>query len=252
MASGGSSEGPGGTGDEGVGGRIAGLPLVEEDDRDALGRRLAADIVRWLREAIEARGEASLVVSGGSTPAPLFAALSRADLDWSKVRVTLADERWVSPDHDDSNEALVRRSLLVERAAAADFVSLYREMHSPEEALETVHAALAEMPRPFDVVVLGMGTDAHTASLFPDAPELEAAMSERDSLVLATHPPSVPQARITLTAAALLDSHRCVLHVTGADKREVLEQALGAPPPRPPVARVLSARADGVAVYWSD
>ena len=247
-----ANEGANGMGDGAGDGRIGGLPLVEERDRDALGKRLAADIAGWLREAIDARGKASLVVSGGSTPAPLFAALRRADIDWSKVRITLADERWVSPDHDDSNEALVRRSLLVERAAAAGFVALYREAPSPEEALGTVHAALAAMPRPFDVVVLGMGTDAHTASLFPDAPELEAAMGERDSLVAATHPPSVSQARITLTAAALLDSHRCLLHVTGADKREVLERALGAPPPRPPIARVLGARPDGAVVYWSD
>ena len=231
--------------------RVGGLPLVTAGDREALGRALAEDIAGRLGEAIEARGAASLVVSGGSTPAPMFAALARADIDWSKVVVTLADERWVAPDHEDSNEALVRRTLLVGRAAEATFVPLYREAPSPEAALGSVHAALAETPRPFDVVVLGMGNDAHTASLFPDAPELERAMSERDSLVWITRPPSVAQARITLTAAALLDSRHCVLHVCGADKREVLEQAMGGPPPRAPIARLLSSRAEGVALYWS-
>ena len=237
-------------------GTIAGLPLRTAPGAAALADRLAADVAASLRAALETRGQASLVVSGGSTPAAMFDRLAHEALDWSRVGVTLADERAVPPDHEDSNERLVRTRLLVDEAAAARFTPLYRS----DGDLARVGAALDALARPFDVVLLGMGTDGHTASLFPDAPELEAALAG-DEAVMGIVPPSTPHPRITLTRRALLDARRCVLHVVGAAKRDVLEAAMAAwreggdAPGTPPVARALGAasEAPGVAVevWWA-
>ncbi len=200
---------------------LAGLPLHSEASADALADALAARVADALRHALAERGAASLVVSGGSTPAPMFDALAREPLDWSRVGVTLADERAVPVQHADSNERMVRERLLVGPAAAARFTSLYR----PDGDLQRVGVALQGLARPFDVVLLGMGTDAHTASLFSDAPELELGMTTEGPLA-AMHPPSQPLDRISLVRAALLDCRHCWLHVTGAAKRDVLVAAM--------------------------
>ena len=238
---------------DGGGERIGGLALVTASARDALARRLADDVAAALARGLDGRGRGALVVSGGTTPAPMFAALAaREDIDWSSVTVTLADERWVPPSDAASNERLVRETLLVGAAAAARFVPLYVDLRRPtEEALARVDAALEAMPRPFDAVVLGMGTDGHTASLFPDAPELERGMDDRRLAVAPMHPPSAPQARISLTRATLVDARSLFVHVTGEDKRAVLERALADEPRLAPIARVLDAAVDRATIYWS-
>lgn len=231
--------------------RLGGLALVSADTRDALAERLASDIAASLAADLDARGKASLVVSGGSTPMTMFKALAQADIDWSRVAVTLADERWVAPGHVHSNETLVRESLLTGRAAAAMFVPLYVDGPEPEPVLDQVDTALRVMAQPFTVVVLGMGDDGHTASLFPDAPELEQGMTERVSLVASARPPSQPLARITLTRAALVDSQRRILHIVGDGKRTRLEEALADEPRLTPIARVLDVRPEEVTIYWA-
>lgn len=193
---------------------------------DVLITKLSDAIAANLNKGLQEKGKASLVVSGGSTPIPLFKALSKMPLDWKNIWITLADERWVSPDHKDSNEALVRRHLLTRRAADAHFVSLWNEAGSPEEGQAESGRALTAMPMPFDAVVLGMGEDAHTASLFPAAQELgEALNAPADVLCLALIPPVAPHPRITLTKAALLSSNEIYLHITGPKKLAVLEAA---------------------------
>lgn len=207
----------------------AGIAWVEASDTQALAQKLADNIIEVLQADLEAHGAASLVVSGGSTPAPVFKCLSTADIDWSKVTVTLADERWVAPGHKDSNESLVRDTLLVDKAASASFVSLYRQGVTPEQAVALVATDIASMRQPFSVTILGMGGDGHTASLFPDAPaqQLEEAMALDNIATLAIlKPPSVDQVRISLTRAALLNSKQRFLHITGNGKCEVLGNAL--------------------------
>lgn len=223
------------------------------DDADALAALIATEIAILLREAIDTRAAASLVVSGGTTPAPVFDRLARdTTIDWARVWVTLADERAVPRDDPASNERLVREHLLTGPASTARFVSQYRE----DGDLDAVARALDAMPRPLDVVLLGMGTDGHTASLFPDAPELEDAMTT-ERPVMAMHPPSASQPRITLTRSRLLDSRVRLLHVTGVAKRDVLVDAIAAyaragdAPSTPPVARVLCAAPGAVGVRWS-
>jgi len=237
-----------------------GMQWHEEADKKTLGESLANAITRQLLTSIETTDSASLVVSGGSTPVPVFAHLSSADIPWSKVRVTLADERWVALGHADSNESLVRDTLLVDKAGAAAFVSLFRPDVDPEQAVASVAADLREMHTPFTAVILGMGGDGHTASLFPDAPDAEllAAMSLDNSHGVAIlHPPSVSQARISLTRAALLQSVHRYLHITGEEKSRVLAAALEEADNgswqlgMKPVVGLLTESPANVSVFWS-
>ena len=221
------------------------------DDRGALATALGEAVAADLDAAVAERGAASLVVSGGSTPRPLFQDLSRRPLPWDKIRVTLADERWVPPDHADSNQRLVQRHLLRREAAAATLVGLKTPHATPEEGREACERALAEIPRPFDVVILGMGGDGHTASLFPDAPELAAGLDlESRQTCLAVRPPAAPHPRMSLTLAAILDCRRLVLHVTGEEKWRVVEQARSPGPAQelPIRAALASGR---VEIWWA-
>lgn len=223
------------------------------EDRQTLARGLAGSIADDLRAAVRERGTASLVVSGGSTPGPLFEALSRISLPWEKVWVTLADERWVAADDEASNERLVRRSLLVGEAARARFVGLKNAAPTPEAGRETCEAALAAVPRPFDVVVLGMGDDGHTASLFPGTPELAAGLdAATDRWCLPVRPRTAPHPRMSLTLAAILASRRLVVHITGGAKWEVYREARepGAAD-EVPIRAVLASGHRALGVYWA-
>ncbi len=192
--------------------------------------RLADHIAARLREAIEARGEALLCVSGGKSPVTLFEALRALPLAWPQLTVTLVDERCVPPDHPDSNARLVRAHLLQGTAAQARFVP-WIDTATPtlEAAAAKANALVAALPVP-DVLVLGMGTDGHTASLFPHSPDLARALDlgspERVcALRLPEPPPQPPHPRLTMTLAQILRARCLVLPVQGADKLAVLGQA---------------------------
>lgn len=206
-----------------------GVTLRELPDREAHATALAETVTTALREALAARGEALLTVSGGRSPVPFLERLAQAELDWSKVLVTLADERWVPGDHPDSNAGLLRQHLFQGPAAAAGFVDLYSPAASTEEGMAQTEARLRDSLATPDVLVLGMGDDAHTASLFPGSPGLEAALdpaSERLSFPGVA--PSAPQTRITLSRAYLSRARQQILAIQGAGKRQVLETALAA------------------------
>lgn len=211
---------------------------------------LAADVARWLAEAIDARGAARLAVPGGSTPAPFLEALGRARIDWARVVVCPTDERWVASDAERSNEALLRRTLL-RGAAAARFVSLNPGASLDDQAIERVDAQVRAI-LPLDVCVLGMGEDGHTASLFPGADRLAEALDPRARrAVLALCAPGAPEPRISLSASALLGARLACLLMTGERKRRVLDEALGpGPTERMPVRAVLRGPAP-VHVYCS-
>lgn len=209
---------------------------------EAATEALAKAIIARLSTAIAERAEASLIVSGGKSPVPLFALLRVAALDWSKVWISLADERWVAPTSPDSNERLLREHLLVDGAAAARFVPLKAAFDTVADGLAASGAALAAIPRPFDVVVLGMGEDGHTASLFPGADGLAAALAlDNPAPLAAITPLTAPHPRITLTLAALLDSRCVMLPLTGAIKLAVYQQAHETPDARRwPISAVLT------------
>jgi 6-phosphogluconolactonase len=194
-----------------------------------LAQALAVFVAERLRAGLAARGQALLIVSGGSTPVPFFEALAAQPLDWPHVTVALADERWLPPDHADSNERLVRAHLLHGPAAQARWVPMFDGQASPEGAAPDIERRLAALPWPADVVVLGMGGDGHTASLFPHAPELAAALHvgqpARCVAVGVPQAPNVPVPRISLTPRALLDARLLVLHITGQAKLDLLARA---------------------------
>ncbi|HEU0200354.1 MAG TPA: 6-phosphogluconolactonase [Burkholderiaceae bacterium] len=183
-----------------------------------------------LAEAIEVRGAASLVVSGGTTPAGYFPRLAALPLAWERVTITLADERWVTATDEASNERLARDHLLQGPAARARFIGLKTPAPTPQEGAAAAAAALDALARPYDLVLLGMGHDGHFASLFPGAPELARGLAGAESArcIAITPPaharPSVP--RISLTLAELTRARRIVVALQGAGKRATLDHAL--------------------------
>lgn len=218
-------------------------------DRDELDRSLAAYLAGLLREDIARRGAASLAVSGGSTPAQMFSLLSQSALDWSKVWLTLVDERWVDTGSADSNEHLLRDKLLCNAAAAANFVGLMGDTEEAGEGLAEVEKRLADVPRPFTAVVLGMGGDGHTASWFPQATNLQALLDPAgDPALAATEPVTAPYQRITLTMPAVLDSRQVLVHITGEEKRSVLENARAS---GVPIAAILEQTTTPASIWWA-
>jgi 6-phosphogluconolactonase len=228
------------------------LHEVHDADPARQAANLAAVIAARLADGLNRRPVASLVVSGGSTPYPMYAQLAQHKLDWSRVQVTLADERWVATNDADSNERQVRASLLRQRAAAARFIGLKNDASRPADGATAAWAALAGMPRPFDAVVLGMGEDGHTASLFPGGPELVTGLDTRASPgCIAVQPPAAAHARLSLNLAALLQSRRIFVQIIGAPKWRVYEQARAAGPTEDmPIRAILRQSAVAVDVYW--
>lgn len=199
------------------------------DNRNTLVKALCWQIAQTLEHAVQMRGQASLVVSGGSTPVPLLRALADTDLPWASVVVSLADERWVDEQHADSNAALVRRELLQNYASTARFVSLKYPAADAFEAQTKVSRLLRTSIVPIDMIVLGMGLDGHTASLFPHARGLAQALDVHSELVChGIAVPGMPYTRMSLGLATILQARRRVLHIEGDDKYQCLQQALQA------------------------
>lgn len=229
------------------------LPAIRYPDLDTLSRDLAQQIAEGLRAAIAARGVASLVVSGGRSPVRLFECLRTQPLDWSRVCVALADERWVEASDPASNERLVRDFLLQDAAAAARFAGLKNPAATPELGAAAAWDTFARVPRPFDAVVLGMGDDGHTASLFPGLPNLQAALDPSAAAgCVGMRAPTQPHMRLSLNLAALLDSRRIVILITGESKWRTYAAACSVGPAEEmPVRKVLRQKKIPVDVIWS-
>ena len=211
-----------------------------------LDRALAAHLGKRLQTDIDLCGHASLALSGGSTPAGMFSELSRCELDWSRVWLTLVDERRVASDNPASNERMLRENLLHNRAAAARFVSL---ADNGAGGLAALGRALDDIPRPFSAVVLGMGGDGHTASWFPGAANLPALLDPANPADVAeTTPPTAPHRRLTLTLAAVLNSREIIIHITGDAKKTLLENARVE---EHPVAAILQQTATPATIWWA-
>lgn len=216
--------------------------------REQLAAQLAESVACALATDLASQERALLVVSGGSTPVAFFERLAARELPWARVDVTLADERWVDEEDKDSNARLVRRHLLQGPAAAATLHPLTTADGTPEEGAAAVAERIARLPWPASVVVLGMGGDGHTASLFPDSGELGLALTTDDTAV-AVRAPSVAQPRMTLSASRLHRARRHVLHIVGDDKRAVLARAMGGDDARElPIRAFLACP---LAVYWA-
>lgn len=199
------------------------MNIIEYSDRKQQAEALATQVAGQLRAVIRQGGKAGLALSGGSTPAPFMQALATHELDWSKVNVTLTDERCVSDDHERSNAKLVKENLLA-TVPAATFYPLFAG-DCGDAALLEKESVLGEM-FPATACVLGMGPDGHFASLFPEADRLvEGVDAYHERLTLPMQVPGVPDVRISLTLAAILNSRNLHLLITGEEKLKVLRQA---------------------------
>ena len=222
----------------------------EFTDRLTLADKLAHKVEAQLKKGIAARGHAVLAISGGTTPKAFFAVLARAKVDWSKVTVTLVDERWVPETSDRSNAALVRNFLLKQNAEAATFLPLYNGAKDPDAGSAELAKAIGALPTPFDVVVLGMGPDGHTASFFPGGNHLAQALDLKGKEpVISMTAAGADEPRITLTLPRILDTEALFLHFEGDDKRKVFDEARAGGDY--PIAAVLSQSKTPVDVYWS-
>jgi 6-phosphogluconolactonase len=194
---------------------------------EQLNTAFSRKITKLLRDGIEENGRASLVVSGGKTPADLFNLLSKSNLEWDKVDISLADERWVDNTDDASNEKMLRAKLLINNAVNANFVPLKTQHGDAEDAVLTCTENLQKIRTPFDVLILGMGEDGHTASLFPCSEQIAQGLDlESGNSYIAIQPKTAPNHRISLTLPALLNSNQIFLHVTGESKKDVLNTVL--------------------------
>ncbi len=230
------------------------LDLQTFASAEALAAALADRVATDLRVAVADRGTAALAVSGGSTPALFFSELCRQALAWNRVTVTLVDERWVPESDTRSNAAMVRNLLLRERAEAAGFSGLYTGTETPEAAVDALEGTLAALVGNLDVVILGMGTDGHTASLFPAGDRLPEALDPGAATLLsAMNAPGAGEPRMTLTVRALRQARLRILHIQGAEKQTVLDKALASGDPLQYPICALAAEPDKPLVtYWSE
>lgn len=222
------------------------MKLIEYPDREMLAIDLANVLAGDLENCLLVHPSASFVVPGGTTPGPIFDGLCAADIEWDRVHVMLSDERWVPEDHARSNAGLLRERLFVDRAAAAQFVPFHVPGETPASAAPALSEKLAaEMP--ISLLLLGMGADMHTASLFPGADGLAEMLADDAPLIV---PVSVEgqEPRISFSGPALAGAMAKHLVIFGAEKRAALERARSLDPQEAPIAAVL----DDLTVHWAE
>ncbi len=232
---------------------------VEErffDSREAMIDAVFEHSISALKDAIEKGEGASFLVSGGSSPAPIYKRLSEADLDWNQIKVALVDERWVDFDHDKSNEAFIVKTLLQNNAANAKLIGMKNSSDSAKAGLAQCEAAYHTLPSPFDVTILGMGPDGHTASLFPHGEGLSEALETKNlcSAISAIKSEVTGDCteRMTLSLNGIVNSRHLLLLISGDEKLATYREALeGDDVAAMPVRAVLNQQEVPVTVYWA-
>ncbi len=237
-----------------------GFPLSDRihklNSKEIADRAVSDAIANSIRNAISLRGTASVMLSGGSTPIKAYDQLSRQELNWAKVSLGLVDDRWVDPDSNGSNEKMLRETLGQNAASKAAFLGLKTEHDKPVDGLIDIERRLADIQQPFDLCVMGMGTDGHTASWFPASPDLQTALSlDTEQLAVAIDASFAPGAgefsdRISLTLQAVMHARQIILYITGAEKLNVLEMAQEKDVYDAPV-KALFAAGRRFSIYWA-
>ncbi|GAA5444142.1 6-phosphogluconolactonase [Microbulbifer sp. NBRC 101763] len=227
-------------------------------DRERLVQALVHDCASELQKGIKDRGQATFLVSGGSTPEPVYRELSKRPLPWSKITAALVDERWVDKSHSGSNQAFIENSLIQNNAAEATLLGMKNLHATAAQGEADCERAYAELWRPFDICILGMGSDGHTASLFPHAQGLEDALSpDSEKLCSAitakqSEVTGTNTERMTLTLSAILQAKNIKLLITGEEKLKVYREALlGSDEMEMPVRSILKQGLKPVTVYWA-
>ena len=223
------------------------MELIEYPDRELMMLDLADQLASELADALRRNERATLSVPGGTTPGPIFDVLSEQALDWDRVAVVLNDERWVGEDSPRSNTGLLKKRLLVSKASAATLIPLYAEAPAPEDKLGALAEGL-EGYLPISVLLLGMGADMHTASLFPGADNLATALDDHAPPLMAMRAEGAGEPRITLTAPVLRGAMSTHIVITGAEKRAAIERAAHLPVIEAPVRCVLGQ----AKVHWAE
>jgi len=221
------------------------------DTREEASVAAAERIRDAVAHRLELQKAATLVVSGGTTPARCFEELAHLDIEWDRVNVLASDDRWVPADHADSNEALIRRKLLINGASMAGLLPFFKADTPIEVRCEELESEIRFIPFPFACSLLGMGTDGHFASLFPDAANIEEGLDlESQKLCLPVTTGASPHPRVSLTLAALSRSDEIVLLIFGEEKLKIFEKARNGNG-RYPVTRLLRQKRAPVHTYWA-
>lgn len=232
-------------------GAIGMSKIFEFSNNEELIENLSERIALILKQEISQAGKAIIAVSGGNSPKALFAHLRNQSLDWSKVTVILVDERWLPVTHADSNEKMVRENLMQGYAAQAEFIGWIESAHGLTDAEKIADSKFQQLDLPISVVILGMGSDGHTASWFADAAEYEAIIDATQApAVCAALPDSAPHARLTLNYSAVTQAHAMFLQINGAEKRNTLDQALSGEVNTFPISHLLNENSH-LEIYWS-
>jgi 6-phosphogluconolactonase len=223
-------------------------------DRTALDVALAGRCLEIMQQGLLAHGDISILLSGGTSPLPLYRRLAAAPLPWTHIHPALVDERWVSPGHPASNESAIKTAFSSNPAALANFCGMYTADAPATEAAPGCSSRYSRLPAPA-FCLLGMGSDGHTASLFPQATGLAAAFaSSRWCAAIAAHPSPVTGAntvRMTLTPWAILQAAHVLLLITGEEKRNVYARALAETSHEDcPVSYFLHQQRRPVEVFW--
>ena len=224
--------------------------INEFEQRKLLDEALADKVAAILTAAVKTKGSASIAVSGGSTPKGFFHALSKKKLAWQAITITLADERWVEIDSSDSNTKLVYENLIQNEAVNAKFFHLKQGETLSDDTLDDLNLAVNQQLLPLDVLILGMGEDGHTASLFPCSDEIETCLSLNSPALLKVVPQMAPHQRISFSFAALAQSKNTFLHIS---KKQVLAKAIaGQECKKMPIRAFLQAPDVNTQVYWAE
>lgn len=228
--------------------------LLSFNSTEQLDAALANKVAELLKQAVNKKGKASIALSGGSTPKGFFKALSKKELPWDKITVTLADERWVNIDSDASNTRLIHENLLQDKAKEAQFFHLKQGEELSPETLAELNSAAKSSILPLDILILGMGEDGHTASIFPCSEQLQQALKvPNDDALMKTEPKTAPHQRITFTFANLMKSENTFLHISGRAKKQVLDKALSdTDTSSMPIRAFLQHPDINTQVYWAE
>ncbi len=218
---------------------------------EELAKSFSDELASILQNEINEKQKATLLVSGGSTPKLFFKYLSKQDIDWQKVYIGLVDDRWLEDSHKDSNAKLVKENILQDNAKDAKFIPMYIEGKSADESEFECSKIYKEYFESCDVLILGMGEDAHTASIFPELDNFKEAVDlDRDGFCISTKPKYAPYDRMSLTLKSILESKNIYLHIQGVNKKSVYDKALQSKDL--PISKVLNNEIKDIKVYYNE